>query len=265
VNVFKAADSHTDVNRPDAPPRALRLLAEVAHDIRSPLTSILYLVEGMHSGQAGPVTPEQERHLALIYTATFQLNMLVNDLTELAHGGLDLLRRDRICFSLDDVLNSVHGLVRPVAEERQLELRVEKSASDLRFGNPAALTRVLLNLVSNALRVTSSGSVSIEIRERPRACIEVSVRDTGPGLSEDALKRLFEPFTTHGRKRRGLSSAGLGLSICRRLVRGMGSELMVESSPATGTRFFFAVRLPRARATAGAGGVRSCVQELADV
>ena len=231
-----------------APPRALRLLAEVAHDIRSPLTSILFLVERMHRGQAGPITPEQERHLALVYTATFELNMLVNDLTELAHrGGSGLLRRERTCFSIDDMLGSVRDLVQPVAEERRLELKIEKSASDLRFGHPEALTRVLLNLVTNAFRVTTCGSVTIQAADRPRACVEFSVCDEGPGLSSEAMMRLFEPFGAQGRKRRGVSSAGLGLAICRRLVRAMGSDLTVESTIGVGTRFFFQLRLPRAR------------------
>ena len=232
----------------NVPPRALRLLAEMAHDIRSPLTSILFLVERMHTGQAGPITPEQERHLALVYTATFELNMLVNDLTELAYrGGPGLLRRERVCFSIDDMLGSVRDLVQPVAEERHLELRIEKSASDLRFGHPEALTRVLLNLVTNAFRVTTCGSVTMQADDRPRACVEFSVRDAGPGLTSEAMTRLFEPFTTLGRRRRGVSSAGLGLAICRRLVRAMGGELTVESTVGVGTRFFFQLRLPRAR------------------
>ena len=248
MTFVSVTDLHSNAGVSSAPPRALRLLAEVAHDIRSPLTSILFLVERMHTGQAGPITPEQERQLALVYTATFELNMLVNDLTELAHrGGPGLLRRERVCFSIDDMLRSVRDLVQPVAEERHLELRIQKSASDLRFGHPEALTRVLLNLVTNAFRVTTRGSVTIQADDRPRACVEFSVRDAGPGLSSEAMTRLFEPFMTLGRTRRGVSSAGLGLAICRRLVRAMGGELTVESTVGVGTRFFFQLRLPRAR------------------
>jgi signal transduction histidine kinase len=248
VTLVPVTDLQSTAGVASVPPRALRLLAEVAHDIRSPLTSILFLVERMHTGQAGPITPEQERHLALVYTATFELNMLVNDLTELAHrGGPGLLRRERVCFSIDDMLRSVRDLVQPVAEERRLELRIEKSASDLRFGHPEALTRVLLNLVTNAFRVTALGSVTIQARDRPAACVEFSVRDAGPGLSAERMTGLFEPFATVGRKRRGVSSAGLGLAICRRLVHAMGGELAVESEVGVGTRFFFQLRLPRAR------------------
>lgn len=242
------AGSPIEPGVPNVSPRALRLLAEVAHDIRSPLTSILFLVEGMHAGHAGPVTEQQERQLALIYTATFQLNMLVNDLTELAnHGGDQRLRRERACFSLEDMLGSVRDLVQPVAEQRQLELRIEQTASDLRFGYPEALTRVLLNLVTNALRVTGSGFVAIEVRDHPKACVEFSVVDSGPGMSASSLSRLFQPFAGAGGQRRGISSAGLGLSICRRLVSAMGGELAVTSEVGIGSRFSFAIRLPRAR------------------
>ena len=236
-------------DRAHAPPGALRLLAEVAHDIRSPLTSILFLVESMHAGHAGPVTREQAHQLALVYTTTFQLNMLVNDLTELAYGsGLHLLRRERVRFAISDVLGSVRDLVQPMVEDRRLELRVENGASEWHLGHPAALTRVLLNLCTNALRVTQHGHVAIGVCERPRACVEFSVSDTGPGIAPEAMARLFEPFTTRGRQRRGLSSAGLGLAISRRLVNAMGSELVVSSTVGVGTRFHFELRLPRARA-----------------
>ena len=264
MSLVRAGDTHADA-APRPGPRALRLLAEVAHDIRSPLTSILFLVEAMHNGQTGPVTPEQERHLALIYTATFELNMLVNDLTELAEGGgHDLLKRERICFSVDDVLHSVRDLVQPIAEERRLELRFERDASDLRFGHPAALTRVLLNLVTNALRATSRGSVTIRVVERPRACVEWSVTDTGPGLPQEALERLFHPFAARGRRRRGVSSSGLGLAICRRLVNAMGTDLAVETAAGEGTRFFFELRLPRASSECTPGAWRGRIQRASD-
>jgi signal transduction histidine kinase len=194
------------------------------------------------------VTEQQERHLALIYTATFQLNMLVNDLTELAHhGGDERLHTQRVCFSVEDALGSVRDLVQPIAEQRQLELRIVQNASDLRFGYPEALTRVLLNLVTNALRVTASGFVAIEARDVAKASVEFAVVDSGPGLSASELNRLFQPFAVAGRERRGISSSGLGLSICRRLVGAMGGELSVSSTVGAGSRFSFALRLPRAR------------------
>lgn len=234
-----------------ATPAELELLAEAAHDIRSPLAAVVYLVDALRGGQAGPLTPEQERQIALIYSATFELSALANDLTELAHGGgLPLLEREPVVLSLAAVLESVRDIVRPIAEERQLEVRVAQSAADARRGHPAALARVLLNLVTNALRHTATGFVELGAADRGSGRVELWVRDSGPGISADAMDRLFEPFQLRTRtRRRGLSSSGLGLAICRTLVHAMGGELAVESASGKGARLHFTVGLPHVDAT----------------
>jgi two-component system capsular synthesis sensor histidine kinase RcsC len=222
---------------------ALALLAGVAHDLRSPLTSILYLVESLQGSQSGALSTLQRRQLALVYGATYQLSMLVNDLTELAHdGGLSLLERDPIPFSLSAIVESVYDLVRPVAEERKIPLRLESNVTDRRLGHPAALTRVLLNLVTNALRVTAKGYVKIRLAARAAERIAFSVIDTGPGIAPEAMVTLFEPFPNASW--RGISSSGLGLAICRSLVQAMGGELTVKSRLGAGASFQFAIALP---------------------
>jgi signal transduction histidine kinase len=234
--VERAADDAT-------PQAALDLVAGVAHDLRSPLTSILYLVESMQSSQCGTLSALLRRQLALVYGATYQVSMLVNDLTELAHDtGLSLLEREPIPFSLSVMVGSVFDLVRPMAEERHIALRFVSRVADRRLGHPAALARVLLNLVSNALRVTLSGYVKIGLTARGADRVAFSVSDTGPGIAPEARAALFEPFPVESR--RGFSSSGLGLAICRALVKAMGGELAVRSKPGAGTTFRFAIPLP---------------------
>jgi signal transduction histidine kinase len=227
----------------DSRDAALDLLAGVAHDLRSPLTSILYLVESMQGGTSGSLSALQRRQLALVYGATYQLSMLVNDLTELAHeGGLPLLERQPVTLSLSNIVASVFDLVRPVAEERQLALRLVSKVADRRLGHPAALTRVLLNLVSNALRVTARGYVQIRLAQREAHRVAFTVTDTGPGITPEAMATLFDPFSDAAR--RGISSTGLGLAICRALVHAMGGKLTVRSRPGAGASFQFAIALP---------------------
>ena len=226
-----------------APHAALDLVAGVAHDLRSPLTSILYLVESMQNSHCGGLPALLRRQLTLVYGATYQLSMLVNDLTELAHdGGLSLMEREPIPFSLSAMVTSVFDLVRPMAEERQIALRFVSKVTDRRLGHPAALTRVLLNLVSNALRVTMAGYVKIRLAARGADHVAFSVKDTGPGIAPEAMATLFEPFPKDAR--RGISSSGLGLTICRALVQAMGGELTVNSRPGAGASFQFAIALP---------------------
>jgi signal transduction histidine kinase len=230
-----------------AGPAGLDLLIEVAHDLRSPLTSILFLSETLRAGEGGRLEPAQERQLALIYTAAFELSSLANDLTELARGGEELLERVPVTYSIGSVLQSVRDIALPVAEERGLELRIEHDAADRRAGHPAALGRVLLNLVTNALRCTMEGFVEVKTQERPAEVVEFSIRDTGPGIPDSVIAALFEPFYPNTSPRaHGFSTSGLGLAICRRLVQTMGGELKVRSALGKGSCFFFELRMPHA-------------------
>jgi signal transduction histidine kinase len=111
-------------------------------------------------------------------------------------------------------------------------------------GHPGALNRVLLNLTTNALKFTSSGFVEISVRSVAPSRLEFSVRDTGRGIPPQVMSSLFDPFRRRDPGDYAFSSAGLGLSICRKLVAAMGGTLGVETSDTNGTRFFFELELP---------------------
>ena len=228
-------------------PDGLELVVEVAHDLRSPLTSILFLAETLQRGRSGPVTPVQERQLGLIYSAAFGLSSVASDVIELARGGDRLVDLDPIPFSVTDILESVRDIVQPIAEEKNLTVRVTSPDADFRIGHPVALSRVLLNLTTNALKFTAEGSVELTAVAHNSRCIEFSVRDTGRGIPPQSMATLFEPFRR--RQKPGeytFSGSGLGLSICRKLVEAMGSVLQVETASGYGTRFYFALDLPLA-------------------
>jgi signal transduction histidine kinase len=229
-------------------PDGLELVVEVAHDLRSPLTSILFLAETLQRGRSGPVNPVQERQLGLIYSAAFGLSSVASDVIELARGGDRLVDLDPIPFSVADILESVRDIVQPIAEEKNLEVRLSPPDTDFRIGHPVALSRVLLNLTTNALKFTAEGFVEVTARQGPAPrTMEFSVRDTGRGIPPQSMATLFEPFRR--RQKPGeyaFSGSGLGLSICRKLVEAMGSTLDVETSQGIGTRFHFVLDLPLA-------------------
>lgn len=225
----------------------LELLVEVAHDLRSPLGSILFLAEALRKGHSGPVNSVQERQLGLVYSAAFGLSSLASDLMELARGGDRLVEARPVSFSVSSILRSVRDIVQPMAEEKGLEIRLVPPEADFRVGHPSALNRVLLNLTTNSLKFTATGHVEVSGRRLSRTEIEFSVRDTGRGIPQPVISSLFEAF----RKREDtddylFSSAGLGLAICRKLVMAMGGELEVETAPDEGTRFYFILDLPLA-------------------
>ena len=228
---------------PDGP----ALVVEIAHDMRSPLASILFLVETLRNGQSGPVTPVQDRQLGLVYSAAFGLSSLTSDVVELARGGERLLDTEPVPFSLLEIFNGVRDITQPIAEEKGLAVRLLPPEADWRIGCAAALQRVLLNLTTNALKFTSEGTVEVTGRQVSRTAVEFSVTDTGRGIPADLMACLFETFRAdRHRKAQRFSSAGLGLSICKKLVRRMGGTLEAESAPNAGTRIWFTLELPLA-------------------
>ena len=230
-------------------PDGLELVVELAHDLRSPLTSILFLGETMKRGRSGPVTSLQERQLGLIYSAAFGLSSVASDVIELARGGDRLVDLEPLPFSIQDIMESVRDIVQPIAEEKGLEVRLAPCERGARIGHPVALSRILLNLTTNALKFTDEGHVEVSASEVGELGVEFSVRDTGRGIPPQAMAMLFEPFRRRQKDRDyAFSGSGLGLSICRKLVEAMKGDLNVETSAGAGTRFFFTLELPLAGA-----------------
>lgn len=228
-------------------PDTFELLVEVAHDMRSPLSSILFLAETLRAARSGEVNELQRRQLGLIYSAALGLMSMTNDVVDAAKEGRGLLDEEPSPFSLGEVFDSIHELVRPVAEEKGLDLRLDRPDRDRFVGHAMALNRVLLNLTTNALKFTEEGGVSVSAERIDRTTLEFSVTDTGRGMDEDKIQGLFQPFQkSEYRSGHFFSNSGLGLSIARRLLSSMGAELEVESEVGEGTRFFFRVELPDA-------------------
>lgn len=228
-------------------PAAQQRLVELAHDMRSPLNAIVLLVERMQQGQSGAVSAVQQQHLALVYSAAFGLVSMANDLTDVARGGARLLADPPSTFSLSELLRSVRSVVQPLAEERRLALRFSGPRTDSRVGVVAALHRVLLNLITNALKFTTVGAVTVVVQEHADDpdVLTFTVEDTGRGIPEAQLADIFTSMSPKSYELvETFSADGLGLAICRKLVTAMQGELSVDSRAEQGTRFSFTLSLP---------------------
>ncbi|NJD10693.1 MAG: HAMP domain-containing histidine kinase [Gemmatimonadetes bacterium] len=225
----------------------LDLLVEVAHDVRSPLTSILFLSETLHKERSGPLNDVQKHQIGIIYSAALGLENMAADMIEAARGGLRVSARDAVPFSVNDVLAAILDLVRPMAVEKGLTIATHPLPAPLRVGQPVPLSRVLLNLCTNALKFTQQGSVELSARSLGGNAVEFAVADTGPGIAPEAVSSLYQPFRRAPTRASGyvFSGTGLGLAICRRLVGRLGSELQFDTD-VSGTRFRFVLDLPPA-------------------
>lgn len=212
----------------------------IAHDIRSPLCSILLLVDALRRGEKASPNAIRERQLGLIYGAAFGLSTTVSNLIGAARGD-GLVQGEPLPFSVSEMMHSVSAIVQPMCEEKGIPLGIEFPENDIRLGHASAVQQSLLNLASNALRYTDAGSVAMGCSELSPDRVEFWVEDTGPGVPDEVLERLCYGFPPEGVKLR-FSSAGLGLAIVRTLVEAMGGTLQVDTG-AEGTRFSFILSL----------------------
>ncbi|HEV2146128.1 MAG TPA: HAMP domain-containing sensor histidine kinase [Longimicrobiaceae bacterium] len=220
----------------------------LAHDLRSPLTSVLFLSDALRSGYSGELNDTQRRQLGIVYTAALGLVSMANDILDLyRRRGDRLVDEQPSSFSLGEIAASIRDIVLPIAEERRIDLRFSLAGDDRRMGHPVALARVLLNLVVNALKYTEAGFVELAARPAGGSRTEFSVRDSGSGIRPEEEATLFQPVRPVSRwNGPGFSGSGLGLALARHLVREMGSDLAYETAAGAGTRFFFELDLPAA-------------------
>ncbi len=208
---------------------------------------MLLMTEVLQRGQSGPMNAVQQRQLGIIRAGAIGLLAIVDDMLALGTHNRALLHGGASPFSITAVLIALRDAVLPIAEQKGLDLVIRAPVADLRIGNRIALQRILLNLVTNALKYTNAGSVEVDLLGVDGNLVLFSVCDTGVGLPDDVLARVqaSEPLATPANAR--FSSTALGLTIVQELLAELGGgELMIESGRASGTRFMFALDLPMA-------------------
>lgn len=226
-------------------------LAKVSHELRTPVQSILGYGELLGRQSLGE---ESQRWLGSVHSQGQLLIRLVNDLIDLSALQSGAFRTSPHPADLVELVRSTVDSLKPRAVVKQLDLRAEVGAGVPRWMafDPERVRQVLLNLVSNGLKFTSIGGVVVRLERTGLAAdgrhlIEISVRDTGPGIAAEDMARLFRPFTRLQQHDR-VEGAGLGLALSAGICQSMHGDLRAESDGASGTTFI--VRLPLAEAAA---------------
>lgn len=223
-------------------------LADIGHEIRTPMTGLLGMVDLLLRDVAGPVNLKR---LELVKRAGLDLVKLVNDLLDLSRSDAGKLALADDAFDLGALIDEVVALEMPLADAKGLALvRDDGPASHWVHGDRLRLKQVLLNLVSNAIKFTESGSVAVGLSLVAANRQRIHVVDTGRGLSAAEIERLFRRFEQVGFQR-GVGS-GLGLVISKRLVELMGGTLVIDSALDRGTTLSIALSLDQATPTVAA-------------
>ncbi|HNW36419.1 MAG TPA: ATP-binding protein, partial [Candidatus Ozemobacteraceae bacterium] len=225
-----------------------KLLAHMSHEIRTPMNALLGLIDVL---RAELTVPRQKHYLDLIKSAGESLLALLNDILDLSRIGAGRMELDEALFDLHALIQTTLELLSGRAGSKRIELQMEMAPDLPRWviGDQFRLRQILLNLLNNAIKFTDQGCVKLAVTSTPDATpgsivIFVSVSDTGIGIPSDQISRLFRSFNqVHLTGVNRQEGTGLGLVICRQLVRLMQGDIEVDSEAGRGSTFRFTVRL----------------------
>ncbi len=223
-------------------------LANMSHEIRTPMNGILGL---LHLLSHTELNEKQHDYVQKTILSTNNLLRIINDILDYSKIEAGKLEFERIPFSLDNICKEIVDLYEPKVREKKLYLKIDKGSctKDILLGDPLRIKQVLFNFVSNAVKFTEEGGVTIIVQCEPPTknainCV-FSVQDTGIGLDSAQQKKLFSAFTQADSSiTRKYGGTGLGLIICKNIIEAMDGALWIESCAGQGSTFSFSLSFP---------------------
>jgi len=223
-----------------------QFLSHVSHELRTPLTCIHQYVTLLLDGLAGPIAPDQSDHLKTVLKSVNQLHAMIRDLLEATRAESGKMRVEPRCVALGDLVRQAVAMLKPTADEKHIGLEIGLDQRlPLVQADPDRVLEIMINLLDNAIKFTPpEGAVMLQASmvDADPGSVYIAVSDTGRGISPEAkaliFERLYQDPDSIDNNRSGL---GLGLFICREIVRLHGGRIWVSSEPGQGSIFTFTI------------------------
>ncbi|PTR17429.1 signal transduction histidine kinase [Nitrosospira sp. Nsp2] len=231
----KAANKKTSLEQSE-------IISSMSHELRAPLNAILGFAQLMQMGNPPP-TPSQKTSIEHILESGWYLLSLINQLLHSAAIESGELSLSQTPLLLVNILKECETMIKSLAQKKNVRLHIS------RYGLPShvladetKLKQVLINLLTNAIKYNrEGGNVTVEYSQNESGMTRISIRDTGPGLTQEQISKLFNPFNRLGREAGSEEGTGIGLVVTKKLIEFMGGEIGVESSVAVGSTFWIDV------------------------
>jgi len=222
-------------------------LANMSHEIRTPMNGILGM---LHLAMKTDLTQKQKNYLQKIDTSAKTLLGIINDILDFSKIEAGKLTIEKVEFDLYDIIDGVINLIDVKAQEKNIDLVVNYAPDVGRYyyGDSLRITQVLTNLMGNAIKFTEKGEIGIHITKVATHRLKFEVKDTGIGLTQEQIDKLFQSFSqADGSTTRKYGGTGLGLTISKQLIKLMNGKIWVESIYGKGSSFIFEIELQERR------------------
>ncbi len=227
-----------------------QFLANMSHEIRTPMNGVLGF---LNLFEQTPLNSEQREYIKIMQSSAETLLDVINDILDVSKIEAGVIELEQIAFDLSDAIDSVLLTFTPKSKEKGILLNktVQHDVPHFCIGDPTKLKQVLINLIGNALKFTNTGEilvdVSVELSKNSQQLIRFTVKDTGIGMTQATLAKLFKPFTqADSSSTRKYGGTGLGLTLCKAYIEAMDGTIDVASELGVGTQFSFAIPLKSA-------------------
>ncbi len=217
-------------------------IASTSHELRTPLTSIIGFTDVLLKGWVGEINEEQTKQLTIILNSANHLLELINDIIDTSKIEAEKINLRKEKFDLAKQLHDVKETFQVAADKKSLKLSIEIEENFTIYNDKRRINQIVVNLIGNAIKFTDEGSVSIKAQKKSGR-IEISVKDTGVGIREDDLEKIFKPFIRIIEPGKFKEGTGLGLHLSKKLAYLLKGDIRVESKFGKGSTFTLSLEI----------------------